>query len=150
MKHSSNTYMHILIFNWCAQTSRLPNLTYHYMLRFIKKKSLKMQKLLNYQWMMIYMFHISFLIVLKTDQNYQNTSETFIKQVHAYMNFQLQWQFPNINRKLIYLLMCSISFCLTGACFKQIQKENITCKTKQMEKRWEMNICWLNKYSLTT
>ena len=59
MKHSSNTYMHILIFNWCAQTSRLPNLTYHYMLRFIKKKSLKMQKLLNYQWMMIYMFHIS-------------------------------------------------------------------------------------------
>ena len=71
------------------KTSRLPNPTYHCELIYIKRVT-KKQKLQNYLWMMIYVFHFSFfLVVLKIDKNYQNTSDTFIKQICAYMNFQL-------------------------------------------------------------
>ena len=35
-------------------------------------------------------------MAFKCDQNYQNTSETFIKQVHTYINFQLLCpKYPN-------------------------------------------------------
>ena len=36
----------------------------------------------------VYVFLSPFLLVFRIDQNYQNTSETLVKQLHAKMNFQ--------------------------------------------------------------
>ena len=36
----------------------------------------------------VYVSYFPFSIVFKSDQNYQNTSETLVEQVHACMNFQ--------------------------------------------------------------
>ena len=49
-----------------------------------------------------------FFIIFKSAQNYQNTSDTFIKQVYTYMNFQLLYsKYQNYQVLPIVACLCT-------------------------------------------
>ena len=100
---NDDVYLWYFIFQWFSKGIK----TTKYLWTFVKNAHAYMnfRKLLNYQWMMVYIFQISFSMVFKCEQNYQNTSETFVKQVHAYVNSQ-----KRLKYQWVIMYMIPVSF----------------------------------------
>ena len=92
------------LFQWFLEVTKTTKIPLkHSSNKYMPKVIFKNYQTTNECWCKYFIF--PFLMVFKSDQNYQNTSETFVKQLHEYVNFR-----KLLNYQWLMMYMIPISF----------------------------------------